>query len=254
MGIAVDASIQNGTFWLSNNNVWVRSGGLSRNLSDAGGGTIVVANPSGSSGSDLARITIDGTNYNIPSGSGSGITSLVAGAGISVTGSGSSRTIALNVNNIPAIRPSSTNNDLGSTSQYWRTLYVRHILPRGSTKNLGSTSNIWSTVYSGAVSLYSGTSYRSRLSAHSSGLTLAVSGNLTFSVTGTISGLPDTGGGTTVISAGSGISVTGAATNRTVSLNAGNLPTLLPGNLANDLGSSGQPLGPSLHGSYLPNQ
>ena len=44
MGPAVDASVQNGTLWLFNDDIWVRSGTQNRNLSLL---TPVVANPAG---------------------------------------------------------------------------------------------------------------------------------------------------------------------------------------------------------------
>ena len=54
---------------------------------DAGGGTTVVANPAGTDGSDLTRIAIGGTNYNLAAGSGSGSGS---GGGFEVIGEVSS--------------------------------------------------------------------------------------------------------------------------------------------------------------------
>ena len=57
-----------------------------KHLSD-GGGTSVTANPTGTDGSDLTRLAIDGTNYNLPAGSGGGsgdVTGIDAGTGIRI--------------------------------------------------------------------------------------------------------------------------------------------------------------------------
>ena len=189
-----------GSIWQSDGHIYARTNGVTKNLSDIGLNT---ADP----------------------------TTLTAGAngGISVTGSASAGyVLALNTGNIPSLLPINTSRVLGSSSQYWSEIYATQILPRGPTPDLGTSSSIWATVNTVSALLYSGSTFKGSLTGHSTGVTFAVDGNLTFAVNGSISGLPTSETPTVTLSAGAGISVTGSANSRTIALNVNNIPAIKP--------------------------
>ena len=176
----------NGILWQdSSGNILARSGGSEVSLSDIGSG-----------------------------GGTSGISTLVEGVGISITGSGASRTITLDFNNLPGLNSGSSVNDLGTFVNPWDALYVDHIYLHIGESSTTTSGTIWQNV---------------------DGDILARSGGVTRNLSDIGSG---GGTGITTLSAGNGISVIGSGSSRTISVGGANLPTLLPIDGNRNLGSS----------------
>ena len=174
----------NGAMWQnSSGDIFARSGGVTRNLSDLG------------------------------SGGGGGITNLVGGHPISVTGSGSTRTVSLIGSSMPTLAPDSASNDLGTSGNRWDTLYVDHISLRVGEGSISTNGYIWQDS-SGDIRAYSG----------------GVSRNLSDIGSGG-------GNGITTLTEGTGIDITGSGSSRIISIDNDDLPSLIPNTNSRDLGN-----------------
>ena len=166
----------NGEMWQDSfGNIQARSGGVTRNLSDIG------------------------------SGGGSGITTLIGDRGISITGSGSSRNVAVNGSNMPTLEPGDTSFGLGGSSNYWAYIFVDYLILHAGESTPSADGRIWQG---------------------SNGHIYARSGGVTRNLSDI--GL---GGGDTYIG-GQGITISG----NTISIDGNDLPSLFPGTSSNQLG------------------
>ena len=196
----------NGVIWQdSSGNIQARSGGSTVSLSDIG--------------------------------SGGGDITLVAGAGISVSG----YTISLNGSNVPTLLPASNANDLGATFRPWDRLYVDHIYLHSAEAALTVNGTIWQDA-SGNIQARSGGTTRSLsdIGSGDSGITIA---QVTAAITTHAANInahhtPDSG--TVTLTGSHGILVSGPSP-YIIILDSDDMPPLSPENSINGLGLSSNP-------------